>query len=164
MKQLKSNPVQSPFNKEVKTAHQQILKQARSMLSTIEREELRFTLVREDKYSRSKSCIIHEMVNPLLYLRLESDANGEYAIHYGYEPLPVVSEYYPLIAAFVRFIYTVTMSTNRQINIESALRLDWVIYNASEMYEHVEDRDRHHSFQLIKYKPAASKRKQMKAA
>jgi hypothetical protein len=161
MKQPSIKPVQSPFNKEVKAAYFKILRQAKALLSTIEQEELRFTLIREDKQAINSS-VIHEMVNPLLYLRLESHAEGYYSIHYGFELFPVFSQYYPITSAFARLVYKVTMSPNTAINIEEALRVDFIILNCSEVYEHVEERQKH-EFKLIQYKPAAMKRKQMKA-
>lgn len=163
MKQTTSNQVQSPYNKVVRECHRQILKYARTLLSTIEHEELRFTLVREDRKAQNNAQVIHELISPLLYLRLESYTTGVYSIHYGFEQFPIFGDYYAITAAFVRFIYKVTTSENTSINIEDAVRVDWLISNCSEMYEHVEEQMKHHQFHLIKHKPAANRRKQMKA-
>ena len=157
-----SQQAASPYNKEVQQCHRQILKQARALLSTIEHDELRFTLIRQDKLSNN-AYVIHELINPLLYLRLECFANGVYSIHYGFEQFPIFGDYYHITGAFVRFLYKVTASSNTTINVEDAIRIDWVVSNCSEMYEHVEEQMKHHQFSLIKYKPAVSKRKQMKA-
>lgn len=160
--QLNTDSGIGPYNKVVKQCYFQIFKHAKSLLSAIEQEELRFTLVREDKQAITGS-IIHEMVNPLLYLRLEQHTNGYYSIHYGFEAFPVFGDYYPMMSAFARFIYKVTMASATPINIEDALRVDFIILNCSELYEHIEDRNKYHEFQLIKYKPAVNRRKQMKA-
>jgi hypothetical protein len=152
-----------PYNKAVRTCYFQILKYAKAMLSAIEQEELRFTLIREDKQAIAGS-IIHEMVNPLLYLRLEQHSNGYYSIHYGFETFPVFGPYYYVGASFTRFVYKVTMASATPINIEDALRVDFIVLNCSEMYEHIEDRNKYHQFQQLPYKPAANRRKQMKAA
>lgn len=157
-----TDPAVDPYNKVVKATYHHILKYAKAMLSAIEHEELRFTLVRSNKEAITGS-VIHELVNPLLYLRLEQHTNGKYSIHYGFETFPAFGEYYYVGASFARFIYKVTMSSATAINIEDALRVDFVILNCSEMYEHLEEVQKHHHFELIKFKPAATRRKQMKA-
>jgi hypothetical protein len=162
MKQTNRDPAVDPYNKVVKATYYQIFKHAKSLLSALEQEELRFTLIRDDMQAMTGS-IIHEMVNPLLYLRLEQHNNGYYSIHYGFEAYPVIGEYYRLTSAFARFIYKVTMASSTPINIEDALRVDFIILNCSELYEHVEERNKYHQFQQLPYKPAATRRKQMKA-
>lgn len=156
------DPGRLPYNKVVKQSYYQILKHAKALLCAIEQEELRFTLVRENKEAITGS-VLHEFVSPLLYLRLEQHTNGYYSIHYGFELLPVFSEYYIVGTAFSRFIYKVTMASATAINIEDALRIDFVILNCSEMYEHIEQLQKHHHFQQLPYKQATNKRKQMKA-
>lgn len=163
MKQTNRDPAVDPYNKVVKATYHQILKYAKLLLSAIEREELRFSLVRTNKEAITGS-VLHEMVNPLLYLRLEQHTNGYYSIHYGFDTCPAFGEYYHVGASFARFIYKVTMASATPINIEDALRVDFVILNCSEMYEHIEERNKHHHFQQIPYKSAVSRRKQMKAA
>jgi hypothetical protein len=162
MKQTNRDPAVDPYNKVVKSTYYQILKYAKSMLSAIEHEELRFSLVRSNKEAITGS-IIHEIVNPLLYLRLEQHTNGYYSIHYGFDTCPAFRQYYHIGASFARFIYKVTMASATPINIEDAIRVDFVILNCSEMYEHLEELQKHHHFELIKYKPAVNRRKQMKA-
>lgn len=160
MKQLNINPVQSPFNKEVKAAYYKILKEAKALLATIEREELRYSLVREDRFSDTLSRIIHEFVNPLLYLRLESCADGSLGIRHGFEPC---QDYAHITVAFTRFLYKVTMKEATSQNIESSIKTEWYIHNTDEMYAYLEEQMKHHTFHLIKHKPAAVRRKQMKA-
>ena len=160
MKHLNVKPVQSPFNKEVKTAFYKILKEAKALLSTIEREELRYSLIREDRFSDTLSRIIYEFCNPLLYLRLESYADGTLGIRYGFEPC---QEYAHITVAFTRFLYKVTMKEATANNIESSIKTEWYIHNPDEMYAYLEEQMKHHTFHLIKHRPAAVRRKQMKA-
>jgi hypothetical protein len=160
MKQTPTNPVQSPFNKEVKTAYYRILKEAKALLATLDREELRYSLIREDQFSDSPSKIINEFVNPLLYLRLESYIDGTLGIRYGFEPC---EQYGYITAAFTRFLYKVTMREATSNNIENSIKTEWYIHNPDEMYAYLEEQMKHHTFHLIKHKPSAVRRKQMKA-
>jgi hypothetical protein len=158
MKQTTSNPAVSPFNREVKVAYYKVLKEAKSLLSALEREELRYSLIREDPHSNSLSQIIHEFVNPLIYLRLESYPDGTLGIRYGFEPS---QDYAHITAAFTRFLYKVTMREATSENIESSIKTQFYIHNPDELYYYIEEQMKHHQFHLIKYKPAVSKRKQM---
>lgn len=148
----------SSRNEAVEHAYYAMLKLARQQLSTIERHELRCTLIREDK--PKQAGIIHEMVNPLLYLRLELHEDAQLAIRYGFEP---AKEYAHITVAFTRSVYRLTMKENSKLNIEDAIKTDWYLHNPDEMYAYIEDNNKHHTFQLIKYRLSASRRKQMKA-
>ena len=132
------------------------------MLATIEHEELRYTLIREDK-ATTGSRIIHEMVNPLLYLRLECHANGLCSIHYGFEQNGNDRELNSRTAFFTRYVYKLTSKEVTVIDIEQCVHNDWCITQCSELYEYVEEQMKHHEFHLIKYKASSAKRKQMKA-
>jgi hypothetical protein len=161
MKTSQIKPVQSPFNKEVKAAYYKVLKEAKALLATLPREEVRYSLIREDRLSTTSSKIIHEFVNPLIYLRLESYADGRLGIRYGFEPC---EDYANITVAFTRFLYKVTMREATSENIERSINTSFFIHNPDEMYAYLEEQMKHHTFQLIKYKPAAVRRKQMKAA
>jgi hypothetical protein len=152
----------STFNECVLKAYTQILKQAKALLATIEEEPLRYTLIRQEK--PIPGAIIHELVNPLLYLRLECHQDNEYSIHYGFELSPVFGPYYKLTSSFVRTLYKLTMANESSTNIEESLRTDWIITNCSELYEHVEEHNRNHRFELIKHKAKPTKRKLSKVA
>jgi hypothetical protein len=164
MKQQLENPSDIvPFNKIVKAAYYQILKEAKAMLATIEHEELRYSLVREDKTNNAIGTIVHEFINPLLYLRLECHKNGLHGIHYGFEQIGNDPQLSNRTAFFTRSVYRLTSKELTAINIEACVHNDWCITQCSELYEYIEEQQKHHQFQLIKYKPAAMKRKQMKA-
>jgi len=159
MKRTASNPAVSPFNREVKIAYYKVLKETKNLLSGLEREEFRYSLIREDRHSKSLSQIINEFVNPLIYLRLESYPDGTLGIRYGFEPS---QDYAHVTAAFTRFLYKVTMREATSENIESSIKTQFYIHNPDELYYYIEEQMKHHQFHLIKYKPTASKRKQLR--
>jgi len=151
-----------PYNESVETAYFTILKQTKGMLACIEQKELRFTLERQDKGQPVVGSIIHELVNPLLYLRLECHQDNQYAIHWGIEELTQQGELSDLTTRFLRLLYKVTMNGAYPVDIENCIRTDWFLKNScSEMYEYIEERNKHHTFKQIKYKVTASKRKQI---
>lgn len=154
----KTPPQLNSRNKIVQSAYFAMLKVATQLLSTIEREELRYTLVREDKLQQSG--IIHEFVNPLLYLRLEWYRDDSYGIYYGFEPC---KDYAHITVAFTRSVYRLSMKDATPVNIENSIRTEWYIHNPDEMYQYIEEQNKYHSFRLIKHKPSTSRRKQMKA-
>ncbi|RYY49283.1 MAG: hypothetical protein EOO06_07590 [Chitinophagaceae bacterium] len=147
------------YNKAVKYCHMQVLKQAKQMLSSIEQEELRYTLERQDRPPAIGS-IIHEMVNPLLYTRLEYHTNELFAIHWGIEAVNQLGQLSSITTSFVRLLYNLTNKENTSVNIEESVRTDWFINQPSAMFEYIEERGlRHHTFKLLPYKPTATKRK-----
>jgi hypothetical protein len=163
MKQLNNEAASSAYNKAVKEAYFKLLKFTKQLLATIERHELRCILQREDQAPLVTGSKVHELVSPLLYLALECQDSERLIIRFGFEQLSEDSEYSHITARFVRLLYTLTALENTATNIESCVNTNYVITNCSELYEHVEDRIKHHTFSLIKYKPAVSRRKQMKA-
>jgi hypothetical protein len=159
-KNLHNIPHLSPYNTAVKEAYFAILKQAQKLLSTIEQEELRFTLIRE----RSKSAdaiIVHEFVNPLLYLRLECRSDNLFTIHYGFEQILEDATLHNLTALFTRYVYNLTSKTITQIDIESCVKTDWCVNTPSAMFEYIEEQHKYHTFKLIKHKVTAGQRKRM---
>lgn len=165
MKTTQLNQEQLTFNKSVLQAYFKMLKAAKELLSTIEDEPLRYSLIREDRKEGTRQITLHQFISPLLYLRLDLHSNNEMCIHYGYETLPVVSPYYEFTASFVRTLYKLTMSDGVSPNIEQALRIDWVLTNIGDCYEHLEEMGhRQHRFELIKYKPKQVKRKLQRVA
>lgn len=151
----------SPYNIAVKQAYYGILKAAKQLLSQIEQEELRYTLIRDEKSKTSDGVIIHEFVNPLLYLRLECRTDNLFAIHYGFEQINQQLEYSNITALFTRYVYKLTSKESTPIDIETAVLTDWCINTPSAMYEYIEEQQKHHSFQLIKHKVTASQRKRL---
>jgi len=153
------------FNAEVRKVYFKLLKEAKVLLAPIKEEPLRYSLIREDKQPITQGTIVHEMVNPLLYLRLECYADNKLGIHYGWELSPVFGDYYNITNPFIRILYKHTMADATSINIEDCIRTDYVMNECSALYEHIEERGcKHHSFALIPYKAKLAKRKLRKVA
>lgn len=130
---------QAAYNAAVKAAYFTTLKYARQQLATIEHEELRYSLIREDGNDDKPYKIIHEFLNPLLFLRLDVNAHGDYQIHYGIETFQQSNQYTTLTAKFIRCLYKLSSHEKGKINIEGALQTDWVLTNCSEAYENIEE-------------------------
>ncbi len=151
----------SPYNLAVKHAYFTILKGAKNLLSQIEHEELRYTLIRDERNRTTDGVIIHEFVNPLLFLRLECRSDNLFAIHYGFEQINQHVEYSNITALFTRSVYKLTSKEVTQIEMEAAVKTDWLIETPSAMYEYIEEQQKYHTFKLIKYKVTASQRKRL---
>lgn len=156
-------PENEPFNKAVREAYYLIYRKAKQLLATLEREELRFSLEREDRSAIKPNAILHEIITPLIYLRLESDNAGLLAIHFGFEQVLAHNQYSEFTAAFMRLLYRHTAKEHTAVEIENCIKTDWMINTCSAMYEHIEERNKYHTFKQISYKPTAVKRKQLKA-
>lgn len=153
------------YNALVRKAYFKVLKETKALLASIEQEPLRYSLIRQDKQPVTAGTIVHEMVGPLLYMRLECFADNKLGIHFGWELSPTFGEYYHITSRFIRILYKHTMVDTGLTNIEDCIKTDWVINECSELYEYVEERGcKHHSFALIQYKPKAVKRKLRKVA
>ena len=149
---------QEEWNKVVKSAYLQIYKGAKGLLSSIEQEQLRQVMERDNKDNGAVD-ILHELVSPLLFLRLERHADNKLSIHYGYFQCDLATQFYPVTSAFIRSIYKLTSTTDGKINIEAAVRTDYVITETAELFEYMLDRNKHHTFKIVKYMGAASNRK-----
>ncbi|MBD1364441.1 hypothetical protein IDJ77_11535 [Mucilaginibacter sp. ZT4R22] len=154
---LKKN--QLTYNKSVGLAYFVVLKQAKQMLSTLEPEELRYTLEREDNATSQAGAIIHELVNPLIYLRLECSNEDVLSIHFGIEQVTNQEGLSAITSKLIRLVYKHTAKEATGINIERCVKTDWLINSCSELYEYIEERNKHHTFKQIKYKVTAARRK-----
>jgi|ERR1700744_3996633 len=141
------------YNNAVQSAYFKILKHVKGQLAALKPDELRCTLIRTDEQ------IIHEFISPLAYLRLECLSYGLYAIHYGFEQVET-QEYSKLTASFIRAVYYHTAVEQTKIDIEASVHTDWYITSPSELFEHIEERNKHHSFMRLKYKPQPAITKQ----
>jgi len=157
MKQLKN---QLPYNTIVKKAYYKVLRKAKEMLCTIEQDELRYTLVRSDNPT-STGYIVHEFINPLLYLRLEAENDSTFFIHFGIEQVQNNQHLSNITSRFIRFLYRFTSKEASMINIEMAVQTDWLLNSCSDAYEYIEERNKYHVFKQLPYKVSASKRKQI---
>jgi hypothetical protein len=148
-------------NRCIKQAYLKIYKEAKALISSIEEQPVRQILEREDKAADERGTKVHELVGTILYLSLECDLLGEYDIHYGWDQSDKMSDYYALTSAFIRFVYKFTMADATPINIEDCVSADYVVPNCSELFEYVEDRSRHHTSKVLKYKALHSKAKEL---
>ncbi len=161
MKQLEKNQNSALYNTVVKEAYFVILKKAKQLLATIEHEELRFTLERNDKSVPDFGTIVHEIVNPVLYLRLECHTDSIMAIHFGIEQINQLGQLSEITSKFLRILYERTSKALTSIDIENCVRTDWFINSCSAMYEYIELRNKYHSFKQIKFSPTKRKKKQI---
>jgi len=146
----------------VRLAYFQILKQAKQMLATIEYDELSCTLERTGNGDQLKQGLMHEFINPLLYLRLELQKDGRLAINFGIEEINKPGQLSEITSQFLRLLYRLTMKDAYPTDIEPCVRTDWFLKNTcSEAYEYIEERNKYHTFRKIKYKVTPHKRKQI---
>ncbi|WP_295791980.1 hypothetical protein [Mucilaginibacter sp.] len=163
MKPLNTNIETRPYNKEVRKAFNQILTEAKAMLAGIEKEELRNTLSREIKPA-TRNMLIYEFISPLIYLSIHCSNEELFTIHYGFERGNANHELCHQTAYFTRAVYSATSKEHTKIDIEGCVQNDWCIIDCSALYEYMEDRGINHKFSLIKYKPAAGRRKMQAVA
>jgi len=156
-----SKPGLTPYNQAVKESYYAILKFAKQLLSGFERDELRYIYMREERTNLIPDTVIHELISPLLYLRLEYYPNNLLGIHYGFEQPGKMNEYSKATALFIRSIYKLTSKEVTGIDIQDCVHTDWCINCCSEMFEHIEERNKHHTFMLIKHKVTTSQRKRL---
>jgi hypothetical protein len=163
-KTTKTKPLSS-YNQAVKTAYFKIVKAAKTLLSTIERHELRCTLIRKGQSGENTlNTTIHQLVNPIIYLSLECHDRENYSIHFGIEQFQHECEYSMLTAKFLRIIYKLTSVEQTTVNIDDCVNTAYVITDCSALYEAVEESTlKNHSLEIVPYKQTMSKRKQMKA-
>jgi len=157
--QLNAEIKNVPYNKEVQATYFKVLKYAKQQLATIEYEELRFTLERSEE--PVIGSIIHEIVSPVLYLRLELHTDKLMRIHFGIEQVHLIGKVSDITTKFLRTLYKLTAKEVTTVNIEASVATDWFINSCSAMYEHIEERLKYHTFKQIPYKVSAQKRKQM---
>lgn len=154
----------TPYNKVVKDTYFKLLKAAIQLIGTVERHELRCSLHRENRSPIGIGTKVHEMVNPIIYMALEASFLGDLQIHFGFEQFSNECEYSHITSKFLRMLYKLTDVSNTTIDIEGCIFTDYIITDCSALYEAVEDRNKHHLFKLIPYKPKAKKKEQLRVA
>src|ERR1041385_351537 len=147
------------YNNSVKQAYFKILKKAKQLLSTIERDELRFILERQDSKKSIVGTIVHELISPVLYLRLEHHSDDIIAIHFGIEQVNELGQLSTITTTFIRSLYALTSKEVTRIDIECCIRTDWFINSCSAAYEYIETRNKYHELRQIKYKSSSSQGK-----
>jgi hypothetical protein len=152
------------FNASVKQAFFAILKHAKQLLSSLKEEPMRYTLSRKDKPT-SEGYIVHELVSPLLYLRLECHKDGNLSIRYGCEMTKLLGQYHTVTSSFIRLVYKLTMADATPVDIEHAVKTDFVITECLELYEYIDERWKsNHDFKMLPYKVKSAKKRLGKEA
>ncbi|MFA6246248.1 MAG: hypothetical protein WC615_04865 [Mucilaginibacter sp.] len=152
-----------PYNKAVKAAYYKILRGAKNLIATVDRHDLRCTINLTAKPIGGGEKE-QQLISPILYLALDQDDDGEHlCIQFGFEQFSERNVYTDITAKFVRMIYNVTAKANNEVNIEDCLYTAAVITDCSELYEAIESSHMNYPIAVIPYKPAAVKRKQMRA-
>jgi len=164
MKRLKNDLEKYPYNKAVRAAFMLVLKEAKAMLANIQQEELRYSLVREEKEITPHKRVVYEFVSPLLYLRLDVSKEDLFNIRYGFEVNNPNDEVNAYTANFLRAVYSLTSKEITTINIEACVSNAWCITECGALYEYVSDNNMSHKFELIKYRRAPSSRKMQAVA
>jgi hypothetical protein len=150
MKNIKKNRNLLDYNQVVKDAYFQIVNQTIQLISSLGEEPLRGILERQDKPNKVDGYIVHELINPLIYIRLEAYKDDMLGIHYGYEQNDLFTRYYPITSAFIRSVYKCTTKENTKINIEACVHTDWVITNCAELYEYIAERNKCHILKTLR--------------
>ena len=127
----------------------QINKATKALLSAIHDEDMRCVMEREDKAKPETGSIIHELISPLLYLRLECHNDDSYSIHYGFTQGEMHAPYYVVTASFIRMLYKLTMEDD----IQDSIKTDWVITECAELFEYMLDRNKYHTIKVLAYRP-----------
>jgi hypothetical protein len=152
MKKLpKSINQASQYNETVEKAYLLILKKTKRLIATLDHDPLRSFLERP-LHDATAETIIHELVHPLFYLRLEQRLDDVYTIHFGIEQFSPADDYSDFTAQFIRMVFKYTESEESQMNIEDCVMTDWCITNCSEMYEYIVERNKHHTLITLPYK------------
>jgi hypothetical protein len=165
MKTQKKHPLHKTmsYNDLVQQAYHGILKQAEQLLASLEEEELRYVLERnDDKIDPDR--IVHELVSPLLYVRLECAADSKLAIHFGIEPVTKDPGSQAVTATFLRILFTQTSKAYTGIMIEDCVKTDWLVNMCSEMFEYIQERNKYHTFRVIPYKKHPARKRVLKVA
>ena len=146
------------YNESVQRAYKLILAKALHLLTTLEQEELRYILERKQK-GAEPPIIIHELVSPIIYLRLELAQDSRMMIHFGAEPSSPFPEIQAITSTFIRILFTLTGKAYTGVDIEDCVKTDWLINVCSEMFEYLEDRTKYHTFRKVPYKKSTARKR-----
>jgi hypothetical protein len=78
---------------------------------------------------------------------------------------PLLNQYHTVTSSFIRLVYKLTMAEATPVDIEHAVKTDFVITECLELYEYIEERWKsNHDFKMLPYKAKPAKRKLRKVA
>ena len=140
----------SVYNKIVLKAYTNIVELAKTTLSGLEKEDFRHTLIMQ---ASPKDRIVHEFVNPLLYLRLYRQHDDSFAMQYGFEPCLIYSS---VTLPFVKALHNVLHMAAVKAKIPNTIRADWYPNDPDELYAFIEMINKDHTHALIEYNPSNS--------
>lgn len=152
------------YNEAVQHAYDSVLAKTKQLLASIEQEELRHVLERGPR-GEQPDDIFHELVSPLVYLRLECQVEkAQLAIHFGIEPATKFPQLHAVTATFLRTLFTYTGKGYTGTDIEDCVKTDWLINVCSEMFEYLEERNKCHTFRKIPFKKYTTRKRVLKIA
>ena len=143
------------YNKIVLRAYTSIVDLAKQTISGLEKEDYRHTLATR---VNPKDRIVHEFVNPLLYLRLYRQHDDSFAMQYGFEPCLIYSN---VTLPFVKALHNVLHMAAVKAKIPNTIRADWYPNDPDELYAFIEMINKDHVHALIEYNPSNSPKEVM---
>ncbi len=143
------------YNTAVLFAYDRIVRRAKKLLSIIERDDLRAYYERKSVL-RIPNKLIHEMISPLLYTRLECESDGMMAIRFGIEAIRDNTELHTITAQFLRFVFAATSREQTKRPIEACIKTDWFINSCNELYEYIDMDPRFHILKKVPCKRVSS--------
>jgi hypothetical protein len=146
------------YNVTVQQSFKTILKYTKQLLSQVKDEGLRlyYERIRKEVYPNT---ILHEMISPLLYLRLECNVRGKCTIHFGIESIRDHEELQLITGKFLRYIFFCTAALHTTENIEDCVNTDWFIAICTELFEYINMDQKYHILKKVPYKAPSTKAK-----
>jgi hypothetical protein len=95
MENIKKHNKLLDYNKVVIESYNQVISNVKELILNLEDESLRVILERQDEPKDLGGYIVHELINSLIYIRLECLKGNMYAIHYGYEQSDLILSIIP---------------------------------------------------------------------
>jgi hypothetical protein len=159
----KLNSDLTSYNSLVKSTYFKVLNRTRQLLSTLDNPDLRGTLCKHQTPKKLHIfTVLHEFVNPVIYLALQCDGGQRLSIHFGFEQVGIEDDNTIVTGPFMRMLYTLTSKENTAFNIEDCISTDYVFTHCIDLFTSIASVTSH-KFKLLPYKPAAARRKQMRA-
>jgi hypothetical protein len=121
---VKTQTQLAAYNEVVKVAYFKILEATQKLISSVDDEELRYTLHRVDETTIAFGSKVHEFISPIIHLTLECNDGEQLSIHHTCRSIDEDYECPHLFARILRVVYRVTSAENTIIDIENCLELD----------------------------------------
>lgn len=151
----------SPYNIAVKQAYFNSLKATIQLLATLERDELRYTLHRENRGKIRSGRVVHELLSPIIYLRLQCYEDGKLHIHFGFQLFYGDGKYAHITAKFIRLVHKLTSVEHTLVDIEHCINTNYIITECYELYDSITEENRLYKFRLIPHRQTSNKAKRI---